>query len=55
MVWDFAEANPFSEASGGFLGGMDWISKVLSSQSLLSAKSNKPLQQIIRCQKMRLS
>jgi putative DNA methylase len=29
MVWDFAEANTFSEASGAFLGGVDWIARVL--------------------------
>lgn len=29
MVWDFAEANTFSEASGSFLGGVDWICRVL--------------------------
>jgi adenine-specific DNA methylase len=29
MVWDYAEANTFSEASGAFLGGVDWISRVL--------------------------
>ena len=33
MVWDFAEANPFCEASGSFLGGVDWIGRVLE-QSL---------------------
>jgi adenine-specific DNA methylase len=29
MVWDYAEANTFSNASGAFLGGVDWISRVL--------------------------
>ncbi|MCU1329938.1 MAG: hypothetical protein JWN34_5308 [Bryobacterales bacterium] len=29
MTWDFAEANPFSEASGNFEGGIGWIAKVL--------------------------
>jgi putative DNA methylase len=29
MVWDFAEANTFSKASGAFLGGVSWISRVL--------------------------
>jgi adenine-specific DNA methylase len=29
MVWDFAEANTFCESSGAFLGGVDWISRVL--------------------------
>ena len=34
MVWDFAEANSFSEASGAFMGGVDWISRVLQQPVL---------------------
>jgi putative DNA methylase len=30
MVWDFAEANSFCDASGAFAGGIDWISRVLA-------------------------
>lgn len=30
MVWDFAEANPFSNSSGNFLGGVKFLTKVLS-------------------------
>jgi putative DNA methylase len=29
MTWDFAEGNPFSEASGNFDGGIGWIAKVI--------------------------
>jgi putative DNA methylase len=29
MTWDYAEANPFSEASGNFEGGVGWIAKVI--------------------------
>lgn len=29
MVWDFAEANPFSESTGNWLGAIDWICKCL--------------------------
>ena len=29
MVWDFAECNPFSSATGNFLGALDWIAKSL--------------------------
>nr|WP_279611290.1 hypothetical protein [Thermostichus vulcanus] len=29
MVWDFAEANPFIDSTGNFLGAIDWIAKVL--------------------------
>jgi len=29
MVWDYAEANPFSNSSGNFLGAVDWVVDVL--------------------------
>lgn len=29
MVWDFSEANPFSDSSGNWLGAIDWIARVL--------------------------
>jgi putative DNA methylase len=29
MTWDFAEANPFSESTGNFLGAIEWIQQVL--------------------------
>ncbi|RVG14954.1 DUF1156 domain-containing protein [Sinorhizobium meliloti] len=29
MVWDFAEANPFSKSSGNFLTSLDWIARVI--------------------------
>ena len=29
MVWDFAEANLFSESTGNFVGGINWINKVV--------------------------
>jgi putative DNA methylase len=29
MAWDFAEANPFSESTGNFLGAIDWIAEVV--------------------------
>jgi putative DNA methylase len=28
MVWDFAEANPFSASTGNFSGSLDWVEKV---------------------------
>src|SRR5215469_17761248 len=36
MTWDYAEGNPFSEASGNFDGGVGWIAKVIEA-SLPSA------------------
>ncbi|MBI3950316.1 MAG: hypothetical protein HY314_07670 [Acidobacteria bacterium] len=40
MVWDFCEGNPFSDATGGFDGALDWIVRVVdlwpkSSQGLV--------------------
>jgi len=29
MVWNFAEANPFSESTGNFLGAIDWVAEVV--------------------------
>ncbi|MGH9436323.1 MAG: DUF1156 domain-containing protein [Terriglobia bacterium] len=34
MVWDFAEANSFSDASGSFSGGVDWIARVIAQQRI---------------------
>ncbi len=36
MVWDFAEANPFSESTGNFCGAVDWIVKVIESSSYVA-------------------
>ena len=30
MVWDFAEANSFSNSAGSFEGGINWISRVIA-------------------------
>ncbi len=29
MVWDFAEANPFSSSTGNFLGAVEWVAEVV--------------------------
>lgn len=29
MIWDYAEANPFSDSSGNFLGQVEWVAKVV--------------------------
>lgn len=31
MVWDYAEANPFSKSTANWLGAIDWIAKVIES------------------------
>ncbi len=31
MVWDFAEANPFSESTGNFGGSLEWVEKAINS------------------------
>ena len=33
MVWDFAEANPFSESTGNFQGAIDWVAEVIAVSS----------------------
>lgn len=30
MIWDFAEANPFSDATGNWLGAIDWVARCLA-------------------------
>jgi putative DNA methylase len=30
MVWDFAEANPFSDSTGNFQGAVDWVAEVIA-------------------------
>src|SRR5439155_15312729 len=29
MIWDFAEANPFSDSTGNFQGTIDWVAEVI--------------------------
>jgi putative DNA methylase len=33
MVWDYPEANPFSESTGGAEGGIDWMTRVIEHES----------------------
>jgi putative DNA methylase len=33
MIWDFAEANPFSESTGNFQGAVDWVAEVIQESS----------------------
>ncbi len=35
MVWDFCEANPFSDSSGGLSGALEWIEKVADTMTPL--------------------
>jgi len=30
MVWDYAEANPFSNSTGNFLGAVEWVAQVVT-------------------------
>jgi putative DNA methylase len=41
IVWDFTETSPLSSSTGNYLGGIDWISKVVlrNSESLQGASS----------------
>ena len=40
MVWDFCEANPLSESTGGYLGMLDWSRRALTHA--LTAVRNAP-------------
>jgi adenine-specific DNA methylase len=37
MNWDFAELNPLSEASGGYIGAVEWVAQVVEHVSKFSA------------------
>jgi putative DNA methylase len=37
MVWDFSEVNVLSEATGGFLGAIEWVAKVVEENASLPA------------------
>jgi adenine-specific DNA methylase len=34
MTWDYPEANPFSESTGGAEGGIDWMKRVILHESI---------------------
>jgi adenine-specific DNA methylase len=36
MVWDYAEVNPFSETTGNWQAGIDWVSKVVEREGRLN-------------------
>ncbi len=40
MVWDFCEANPFSNASGSIEGAINWVSEVIEFESYLTKGSS---------------
>ena len=31
LVWDFSEVNPFSGATGGYAGALEWVSRVVDA------------------------
>jgi putative DNA methylase len=43
MTWDFAEANPFSEATGSWVGAVEWIARVIEALPARSPGSVKQL------------
>ena len=43
MVWDYAEANPFSHSSGNFLGQVEWIAGVVERLPADSAGNARQL------------
>ncbi len=46
IVWDFAEVNPLSDASGNFLGALDWIARVVDH--LQDAEKDAPVATVLR-------
>ncbi len=44
FVWDFAEVNPFAEASGNFAGALDWIARVVERESISHSHPGQVLQ-----------
>ena len=48
MIWNFAEANPFSESTGNFCGAVHWIVKLIEISSYVAqAKQYNEMQHII--------
>ena len=41
MVWDYAEANPFSEFTGNFQGTINWIAEVIEESSCSTSGESK--------------
>lgn len=41
MVWDFAEANPFSTSSGNFLGQVSWVADVVANSPQVDATTGQ--------------
>ena len=46
LPWDFAESNPLADSSGGFLQGVEWVSRFLEHS--LQATSYAPTPTLIR-------
>lgn len=44
MIWDYVECNPFSGATGDWLGAIDWVTRVIEHASLSAEKPAKVLQ-----------
>ncbi|MEJ6549017.1 DUF1156 domain-containing protein [Corynebacterium sp. USCH3] len=41
MIWDFAEAFPFSKASGGFLSQLNWVTKSVQSSPAIRKSTSQ--------------
>ena len=38
IVWDFAEVNPFSDATGGYAGAIEWVALVVNANNNLNSR-----------------
>ncbi|PTY07974.1 adenine-specific DNA methylase [Opitutaceae bacterium EW11] len=39
IVWDFAEVNPLSDSGGNWMGAVEWITRVIESNSSVAART----------------
>ncbi|MDE2877867.1 hypothetical protein [Candidatus Palauibacter soopunensis] len=39
MIWDYAETNPFSDSTGNWISGINWIRKVVGSSPTVSQRA----------------
>lgn len=41
MVWDFCETMPYTSESGGFVGALDWVGRVIESAAMARLQSGQ--------------
>jgi len=46
MIWDYAEVNPFSNSTGNWFSGLDWVCRVINHCSQILEFSNSKVTQL---------